>query len=456
LTDEQPLRSRRPGPSTIRLCPARGEADSIHLHFIALHARNQFAMIHPLSSVSFVRVLAALILASAASVMATDLIAPSLPDFPELLATTERMAQLTVTLMVLAFALAQFLFGPLSDRYGRRPVYLVGMLGFTLFSFACALAPTIDVLLVTRIGQGIFGAVEIVVGLAIIQDLFDERDRIRALAVYGIVLSLTPAAAPMLGGYVHVYIGWRANFVIIGLAALLSTLLFWRWVPESTRPDPQALRPGSIARDYRRLLGSVRFLRFAFVEAAGMGAIFAFVTAGPFLLIDRYRVPTQHFGLYQAVMVLGYAGSSLLAARLAGRVPSESILTVGAGICGLGVVALLTIVFGGYAGAVSLTAGMTIITFGMGLVWAVAPALALDATDSRTGAAAAMLGGLEVLAGGVASAAVVALHDGSARPLAIVVGVILGGGVLLYALTAKSSRASEPEVTAEALSRRSE
>jgi DHA1 family bicyclomycin/chloramphenicol resistance-like MFS transporter len=400
-------------------------------------------MIRPSSRVSFAKVLAALVLASAASVMATDLISPSLPDFPRLLATTERMAQLTVTLMVLAFALAQFLFGPLSDRYGRRVVYLVGMTGFTLFSLACALAPTIEWLLAARIGQGVFGAVEIVVGLAIIQDLFDERDRVRALAMYGIVLSLTPAAAPLLGGYVHVYIGWRANFVIIALAALLATLLVWRWVPESTQPDPQALRLRSIVRDYRRLLGSVRFLRFALVEAAGMGAIFAFVTVGPFLLIDSYGVPTQHFGLYQAAMVLGYAVSSLLAERLAGRARGESILTAGTAICGLAAVALPAVVFGGYAGAVSLTAAMTLITFGMGLVWAVAPALALAATDARTGAAAAMLGGLEVLVGGVASAAVVALHDGSARPLAIVAGVVLGGAVLLYALTAKSMRATK-------------
>ena len=149
-------------------------------------------------------ILPVVVLASSVSIMSTDIYTPSLPHLPEYFATTPQAVQLTISLNIIAFALAQLVLGPVSDRFGRRPVMLTGLGLFTVASIACAASQSIGQLITMRIAQGLSASVEAVVGLAIIRDLFKDTDQVRALAIWGMAISITPAAAPILGGYVHV------------------------------------------------------------------------------------------------------------------------------------------------------------------------------------------------------------------------------------------------------------
>jgi DHA1 family bicyclomycin/chloramphenicol resistance-like MFS transporter len=179
---------------------------------------------------------ALLIAASSVSMLSTDMYAPSLPHLASILATDPAMVQLTMTLNVAGFALAQLVLGPLSDARGRRPVMLVGMAAFALVTLACGFAGSIETLIGARALQGVAASVEAVIALAIIRDLYDEAAAVRLLTIYGMVTPTAPAVGPLLGGHVHVHLGWRANFFI--LAALITTvaLAMWRRLPETLPP----------------------------------------------------------------------------------------------------------------------------------------------------------------------------------------------------------------------------
>ena len=364
-------------------------------------------------------ILAILILATSVAMMSTDLYAPSLPHLPDLFGTTPESVKLTVSLNVLAYALATLVHGPLSERFGRRPVLLWGIAAFTLFSLLCALSQTIGQLITVRVFQGLAAAVEGVVVLAIIRDVFTDREQVRALALYGVATALTPIVAPIIGGYVHVFFGWRMNFHALAAVAFIVTILIWRYLEESGVRDADALRPREIIGDYLGVLSNRNYLCYVIIGGATVGFFFAFITAGPFILIHGHGVPTQHFGYYQGSLVVAYSLGSLLAGRLARRHPGENIMMIGVAAVLIGGAALLYVIYVGPENPYTLMAALCLIAFGDGPVFATTPALAMKATDRRTGPAAAMLLAIEVGIGSLAALAVTLFHDGTSRPLAV-------------------------------------
>jgi DHA1 family bicyclomycin/chloramphenicol resistance-like MFS transporter len=379
-------------------------------------------------------ILAILILASSVAMMSTDLYAPSLPHLPGYFGATPESVKLTVSLNVLAYALATLIHGPLSERFGRRPVLLWGLAAFTIFSLLCGLAQTIEQLLAARVLQGLSAAVEGVVVLAIIRDVFTEREQVRALALYGVATAVTPVVAPIIGGYVHIYFGWRMNFHALAIVAFVATILIWRHLGESAVRDKDALRPGEIFRDYLGLLRDANFLCYVVIGGATVGFFFAFITAGPFILIDGHGVPTQHFGYYQGSLVVAYSLGSLLAGKLARRHAGEDIMMIGVIAVLVGSAALLYVIHVGPETPVTLMVALCLIAFGDGPVFATTPSLAMRSTNRRTGPAAAMLLAIEVGIGSLAALAVSVFHDGTSRPLAwtsIVLCALIIGALLL-------------------------
>lgn len=380
-------------------------------------------------------VLVAIIMASAVSIMSTDLYTPSLPHLPEVFETSAQSVKLTISLNLLAFGLATLLVGPISDRYGRRPTLLIGLLAFTGFSAACAVAQSIGQLIAFRVFQGLSASVEAVVGLAIIKDLFDDTSQVKALAIWGMAIAIAPALAPILGGYVHVALGWRANFwIVVGAGAIACTLI-WFVLPESSRRDPNALKPRQLLTTYAALLTNRDYVRYVMLLSTSLGVIFAFITAGPFILIERHGIRTEHYGYYQAAIVAAFFIGSLLSNQLAGRVPLGRLLAVGAVLCVTGALALPAAYMLGALTPLSLTFCVSVCALGMGPVFAVAPSLALQVAGSRTGAASALLNAGQMLIGGAGSALVSALHDGTSRPfiVTVIVLLILAGCTWLFA-----------------------
>ena len=377
-------------------------------------------------------ILVLLVSASVITMMSTDLYIPSLPHLPGLLGTSPELVKLTVSLNIAAYGIATLIHGPLSERFGRKPVMLCGMAGFTLASFLCASAADIEQLLFARILQGIAAAAEGVVVLAVIRDIFSEKEQVRAIAIYGIATSFAPAFAPVLGGYIHVYFGWRMNFYLLTGLALLVTLLIILFLKESTEKDYGALAFKEIFADYFGLLTNKSFLLYIVIAGCSLGSIFAFITAGPFILIKNHGVATEHFGYYQGVLVVAYVIGSLLATRMARTHNIRAILRLGVYVAVFGALLLLAIIFSGVETPATLIVAIAIIVFADGPIFAVMPTLAMNSTDKRTGAAAAMLVSAEMTIGSLAAFAVSWFHDDTSLPMMITMLALVAIIVLAY------------------------
>lgn len=370
-----------------------------------------------------------LVLASSVSIMSTDMYTPSLPDLADWFDTSATRVKLTISLNMLAFGIAQLFHGPLSDRYGRKPVLIVSSFFVILLSLACAFAQTIDQLIVARILLGLAAAAEAVIGLAIIKDLYNEKEQVKALALLGMVIAITPAAAPILGGYLHVAFGWQSNFYVISFMALVSMLVVMRFLPESCVPDIHAIDTAKLIKSYGRLLKNSDFVTHCAILGVALGLIFVFVTGAPFVLIEKLGVAANRFGYYQASIVVAFFFGSLLASRLADYWGAMRLLRTGVTLVTVGSIVLCVVIFADLTTPMSITGAYMIITFGMGPLFAAAPSRALRSIKGQAGTASAMLSGIEQTMAGAAAVMISILHDGTARPMAIV--TVLLGLVLL-------------------------
>ncbi len=372
-----------------------------------------------------------MVLAGSGSIMSTDLYAPSLPYLTDFFGTTPELMKLTISLNLLIFGIAQLIYGPISDRFGRRPVFLGSIALFSVASIACGFAQSIDQLLVARMLQGLFAAAEAVICLAVFKDLFTEKEQVKGFAIYGMTIALAPAIAPILGGYIHVLLGWEYNFFLTAGVGVLTAILIYLLLPESTIPDPHALKLKSILHNYRSVLSNKIFITYGALSGVALGLIYAFVTGAPFILISYFGVEIQHFGYYQAVIVVAFFLGSLLATRLIDHWPSLRVLTLGMIIMVIGAMLVVGFVFIGRLSPDTLVFGYLFIAFGIGPIFSVAPSKAMSAVEKSAGSAASVFGFLEIGLSGVIAAMVSVFHDDTPDPFGVVIGLTAVAGIFL-------------------------
>lgn len=362
---------------------------------------------------------AALILAMWASILSTDLYTPSLPDLDRVFATTDRAVKLTMSVNFLGYALGPLLVGPLADHFGRRRVLAVGMALFTALSLACAVAPDIGTLIVLRGLQGASGSVASVLCVVLIRDLFRGPEAVKILSLYGASIGIAPAVGPLLGGMIHVWAGWWANFVLLGVLGGIAAAMVWRMIPEGGGGAPINLRLS--LRRYRRLLRNTVFLRFALAIGATFAGLFAYITVGPYLFIERFGVATEDYGFYYGASVIAYILGATVANRLAHRVSAYGLTKIGAMFGIAGAMVFLGITVAETLTALSMLAAMSIFSLGLGILFAAAPVLMFASVPKALGATAGVLFSIGQSAGAALGAGSVALlHDDRPEILAVV------------------------------------
>ena len=373
------------------------------------------------------------------SVLSTDLYAPSLPHLPGLLDTTERAAKMTMSVNLAAFALAQLAHGPLADRFGRRTLLVAGITAFSGASAVCALAPSITLLIGGRALQGLLSSVPSVVVLLLIHELYAKDKAVRILGFHGMAVAVAPTVGPVIGGFVFVQFGWRANFWLLATFAAVVAALVHRHVPE-TLERPVPLQFGGVARNYLEVISRRAVLAHLLPLATVFGALFAFVTSGPFLLIDRYGVPTDRYGLYYGAVCLAVIVGGAIANRFSGKISAERLETA-AFLIAVGGVAMAVLLASWSGGsALLLTTSMAVFAAGLGLMLATAPILLLDAVDHRLkSSASAVAGSVQLVAASGASFLVAALHDGTSTPMLLAMGGLLTIGALGFVLKGGSA-----------------
>lgn len=291
-----------------------------------------------------------LTLSVALGVLASVIYVPSIPAIARALQVSDSAVQHSMTVYLLTFACSTLVIGPLSDRIGRRPTLLAGLALFVVTSAACALADSILLLQAARAVQGVGACACMIVGRAVVRDIFDRERTARAMAILSLVAASGPALAPLLGGQLEAWFGWQSSFVFVAAWAGLLLLAALRVLPETTE---RLLPPGGMLRQfghsYGLLLTARPFIGHALVIGGGGIGFYAFTAGAPVVLITEHGVPPDLYGFFAACPPIGFATGSFLCNRLTLRVGIEPLILVGtAGVVVAGaLVALLDLFVGG-------------------------------------------------------------------------------------------------------------
>ena len=373
------------------------------------------------NTLSLIAVLAATLVVGE---MATDMILSSLPTLAFFFDATTSRVQLTLSVYLFGFALAQLVYGPLSDRFGRRIPLLIGTGLFVLATIGAALSTSIEMLILFRFIQSLGGAAGYVIALAIIRDMHDRDMAAPMLARMGTVIGIAPAIAPVIGGYLLVWFGWQANFVFLAAWAVLVMVLFALLIEESNRhPDPHALRPVQIVRNFRSLVRNRVYLGYTLTMVFAFSTFFAFISGAPFVFIEVLGVAPQNFAWLITVQVVGFVAGTTLSERLTRRVGIDRLFELAVLMAAFGGITTGLLPWLGIASVVGIIAPMVVFAFAMGFIFPLGTAGAIGPFPHMAGAAAALLGFLQSAAGAAFGALVGLLHDGSVIPMTSVMGL---------------------------------
>lgn len=346
-------------------------------------------------SVRFLLLLAGLMTVGAAS---TDINLPAVATIAQSFAAPLPEAQLTVSVFFLGFGLGQLFAGPLSDRFGRRPVILAGLALYLLATIGCILATSLGSLLVWRAVQGTLAAFAPVLARAVVRDLFDGPRMARVLSFATAVFILAPILAPSVGALLLEMGGWRWIFALLAVYGALLWLAGWRWLPETLRaPDPMALRPRRFVEAWRAVLGDPRSCRYAAVSVANFVVLVVYLTNSPAVFMDQYGLSSRAFAGVFALVALASAAGNLVNARLVRRIPLERLVAWAcAGGFATSAIAI-PIVLGDPVRLPLLIVLLALGFFCFSTVMANATALALQPHGAMAGAASSVIGVLQTV-----------------------------------------------------------
>jgi MFS transporter, DHA1 family, multidrug resistance protein len=344
---------------------------------------------------------------------------PALPVIAVDFAVDSGTAQLVLSVALFTIALANLVYGPLSDRYGRRSVMFGGLLVFLVGSGIAALAPDINVLIGGRVLQGIGASAGMVVGRAVLRDLYDRETAARLMAYTVTALVVAPMVAPLIGGLLLDFSGWRTIFIFSGGLAVLVLLVAMPRVPETLLER----LPGTGARGFFgafwSLLRVPAFRGYVGLCSFGMGMFMAFIGAAPYVTIDVLGRPPTEFGLYFMLVSLGFMGGTLTTARLTARVGLERMLIVGSSLGLLFGLVLIGMVAAGIWTTWSFFLPGAGMAFANGLVMPNAQSAAISVNPRLAGSASGITGFLQMGTGALFAQAAGSLQDGTPWPMAV-------------------------------------
>ncbi len=356
--------------------------------------------------------------------LATDMYLPALPGLTGEFSTSAGLVQLTLSLFLAGFALAQIIYGPLSDRFGRKPMMLVGLSLFVLASIACALAQSIEMLILARFVQALGGSAGPVLGRAMVRDIHGPQESARVLSHIGSAMALAPAFAPILGGYMSVYLGWASIFWFLALVGFLGTTLLLLAIEETAPLEHRHPKPvKTILADYARLLRDPGYLGYTLTCTLAYAGLFAFLSGSSFVIIEYFGISEQHFGLLFMLVVAGYISGTLSGARLSRRFDYRRLVGVGSLVLLLAGGSMLAIALGRPEQVMSIVFPMMIFMLGVGLVMPQSMAGALADYPHMAGSASGLLGFTQMSVAGLVGVAVGHSYDGTPVAMALAIAV---------------------------------
>jgi DHA1 family bicyclomycin/chloramphenicol resistance-like MFS transporter len=371
--------------------------------------------------------------------LSTDFYLASLPSLASGFGVPPSTVQLTLSLFVIGFGSAQLVIGPLSDRFGRRPVLLCGLALYVMASALCGLAQSIEMLIAARFVQALGCCSAVIIARAIVRDAYAPEDSVRVIAKASTWLSLAPLLGPILGSYLQVTFGWRAAFAVLGIfSACVMAATFLRLPETNANKDRRATELAGLLANYRIVLGSREFWAYALPGSLSYGAIFAFISGSSFVLIRVLDVPTAWFGYCYAFGVSGYLTGTIVCRRLLPRFGAIYTFRMGTVVALAAGVLFLAMVAIGVVHWVLIVVTMFLTMGAHGINFPIAQSGSVSPFPRQAGTAAGLMGALNMAVAFTVGTVVGATHNGSLYPLAViacVLGVLIFGSVRMLPAT---------------------
>lgn len=356
--------------------------------------------------------------------LSMDMYLPALPAVTRSLHAPAATVQLTLTACLAGMALGQLVVGPMSDKWGRRRPLLTGLAVYVVATALCAVATNVESLVAFRLIQGLAGAAGIVIARAVVRDLYDGVAMARFFSTLMLVSGVAPIVAPLVGGQILRVTDWRGVFVVLTFVGTALAVLVWTRLPETLAPaDRHAGGTAEALRGMRALLADLPFTGYMLTGGFSFAALFAYISASPFVVQEIYGATPQTFSLLFGINSVGLVAVGQINGKLlVGRVSMDKVLGAGLAVVLLAATALLLMATGafGEVGLVPVAAGLFVLMSAMGVTLPNAQTLALMRTRHSAGSASALLGTSSFLIGAVASPLVGIAGEHTAVPMAVV------------------------------------
>ncbi|HUC09582.1 MAG TPA: Bcr/CflA family efflux MFS transporter [Stellaceae bacterium] len=390
-------------------------------------------------------ILLGLTASSGLGLVASTIYVPSVPAIAHGLHTSLGRVQLTFAAYLLAFAVSMLVLGPLSDRFGRRRTVLGGLALGAVASLVCAVSPNIQILITARVLQGIGACAGFVVGRALTREIWGAAAAAQVIAGRAIATTLMQAGAPVLGGVLQAWVGWRANFAAVAVLACLAIISMICFMPDHGRVAREAAAGPPILASYRALLTTRRFIAYAFAAAGAHAGFHIFAAGGPAVLIGKFGVAPEKYGLYAALPPLGFLVGSFLSNRLSNRLGVNGMIAIGAMVLIPAGLLMLTLALLHISGPFVIVGPMIAVCCGSGLITPNAAAGSLG-SDPRVVGAASGLGSFIQMTGAASATAALSLGP-SGSPVVLALIIAFAG---LFCVTSFGSLMQSRPVAARA------
>ncbi|GAA4734449.1 multidrug effflux MFS transporter [Flavisolibacter ginsenosidimutans] len=367
-----------------------------------------------------------------------DMYLPAFPDIAKNLHTSIAQVMLSLSSFFIGISVGQLIYGPLLERLGRKKPLYAGLCIYLLASVGCALATSVNSLILFRLLQALGGCAGMVAARAIVRDLFDVKQNAKIFSTLMLVVAVSPIIAPTAGGYVTAVFGWRYVFVIlIGINIAILTGVYFL-LPESKNPDPNfSLKAGAIVKNFAGIVKHPQFYTYAFTGAVAYGGLCAYISGSPNVFMEIFKVSEKQYGWIFALIALGIISASQINNLALKKYSSEQIIQISL-LCqsavGLTFACLALFSLNGLYITILL---IFLFLCCQGFVFPNASALSLASFGHNAGSASALMGAIQMGVGAGASAVVSLLQNHTSLPMAGVMAGCSVSALLLYTLGRK-------------------
>ncbi len=391
-----------------------------------------------------------LIAVTAIGPLALNIFIPAMPGMVAVFDTDYGTIQFTLTLYLFGVAISQLFMGPLSDRFGRRPVLLGGILVFLVGSLMAAMASTISLLIAGRIVQAVGGCAGLVLGRAIVRDTHSREESASMIGYITMAMVVAPMIAPLLGGYLDHWFGWRATFFAVLGVGVVVLAFAWPMLHETHHQRHSGGGTLAMLQGFPVLLRDTAFTGYVINVACTTAVFFAFLAGAPYIMIEIMDRPSSEYGLYFMLNAASYMTGNFLSGRLATRIGPDRMVLTGSLAALLGAALLTAIALSTELTPLGLFGPVMLVGLGNGLSLPSATASAISLRPDLAGTASGLTGFLQMMAGALVALLVGWLQDDTAFPMVTVMSsaavlAFLGYMLARSALALRAAPLAAPE-----------